>query len=908
MPRDNLGAAFSIDITDLKAGLAEANRLIRASESEFQEAAAGMDDWSDSAEGLQKRVDSLTDQVDIQKEKVSALVKEKQSIIDKMTAEGKSNEEISKAVDGVNKSITRESKTLSSLQGNLEKSKKNLDKFKKAQKDSRGATDKLKDTISDQEDELQDLKKAYSDAVLSQGKNSKEAKRLKGEYKKLSDQIGKNKKKLDEAEKSLDDTGDAAEDAGKKMSGLKTACKIGAAAIAAVGAAAAGLVVSFLGLAESTQETRTNMNKLETSFKDVGFSATDAQGVFKDLYGILGDEDTAVEAAGNIAELAGNEEDLSAWTRIATGVYAKFKDGIPIEGLAEAANETAKVGKVTGSLADALNWTTMSQEGWERALGGNKKALKAFNRAVRHGESAEDAFNAALSKCSTEQERQELITATLNELYGETADAYRETNKEVIAANEATLNYNQAMADLGDKARPITTAIRNGFAGVIEKVNALLEDVDWDAITNAINNAFAYFIDTIIPAIINGIQWIIDNKDILVAGIAAVGTAFLAWNVVTMIQGVVSAIKGMTVAQAALNLVMSMNPIGIVVAALAGLTAAFIALWNNCEGFREFWIGLWETIKSACITAWEAISTFFTETVPQIISNVGEWFSQLPGAIKQWLDVAIGNVKEWGTNVWDSVSSTCSNVFNSVVTWFSKLPGKIWEFLTGAASNVVTWGGDLASKGLEAAQKFLNSVVNSIKQLPGKIWQWLSTAAGKVVSWGGDLASKGLEAAKQLLNSIVDKVKEIPGKLISSGKDIVAGLWDGISSKVDWLKEKVKGWCGGVVDTIKGWFGIASPSKLMRDEIGKNLALGVGVGFEKNLKGVSGDMARALNNAVPSVGVNASSPPGALASGSSGGVVINQTNNYANAHSRYEIYKSKQETAAAVRLALGGAY
>ena len=908
MARDNLGAAFSIDITDLKAGLAEANRLIRASESEFQEAAAGMDDWSDSAEGLQKRVDSLTDQVDIQKEKVSALVKEKQRIIDKMTAEGKSNEEISKAVDGVNKSITRESKTLSSLQGNLEKSKKNLDKFKKAQKDSRGATDKLKDTISDQEDELQDLKKAYSDAVFSQGKNSKEAKRLKGEYKKLSDQIGKNKKKLDEAEKSLDDTGDAAEDAGKKMSGLKTACKIGAAAIAAVGAAAAGLVVSFLGLAESTQETRTNMNKLETSFKDVGFSATDAQGVFKDLYGILGDEDTAVEAAGNIAELADNEEDLSAWTRIATGVYAKFKDGIPIEGLAEAANETAKVGKVTGSLADALNWTTMSQEGWERALGGNKKALKAFNRAVRHGESAEDAFNAALSKCSTEQERQELITATLNELYGETADAYRETNKEVIAANEATLNYNQAMADLGDKARPITTAIRNGFAGVIEKVNALLEDVDWDAITNAINNAFAYFIDTIIPAIINGIQWIIDNKDILVAGIAAVGTAFLSWNVVTMIQGVVSAIKGMTVAQAALNLVMSMNPIGIVVAALAGLTAAFIALWNNCEGFREFWIGLWETIKSACITAWEAISTFFTETVPQIISNVGEWFSQLPGAIKQWLDVAIGNVKEWGTNVWDSVSSTCSNVFNSVVTWFSQLPGKIWEFLTGAASNVVTWGGDLASKGLEAAQKFLNSVVNSIKQLPGKIWQWLSTAAGKVVSWGGDLASKGLEAAKQLLNSIVDKVKEIPRELISSGKDIVAGLWDGISSKVDWLKEKVKGWCGGVVDTIKGWFGIASPSKLMRDEIGKNLALGVGVGFEKNLKGVSGDMARALNNAVPSVGVNASSPPGALASGSSGGVVINQTNNYANAHSRYEIYKSKQETAAAVRLALGGAY
>ena len=127
MAGDNLGASFSIDVTDLKAGLAEANRLIRNSESEFRAAAAGMDDWSNSSEGLSMRIKSLSDQVNIQKQKVNALVAEKQRIIDTMTEEGKSNEEIERAVDGVNKQILKESQQLDKLKGAVDKSEKALD-------------------------------------------------------------------------------------------------------------------------------------------------------------------------------------------------------------------------------------------------------------------------------------------------------------------------------------------------------------------------------------------------------------------------------------------------------------------------------------------------------------------------------------------------------------------------------------------------------------------------------------------------------------------------------------------------------------------------------------------------------------------------------------------------------------
>lgn len=215
------------------------------------------------------------------------------------------------------------------------------------------------------------------------------------------------------AEKDLDNLKDKAEETANK--GLKV-----------MAAAATAVVAALTASAEATREYRTNMGKLNVAFTDNGHSVGEAAAAYQELVGVIGESDRAVETANHLAKLTDNAEDLSAWYgQILPGVFATFGDSLPLEGLTEAANETAKVAQITGPLADAINWATTSNETWAEALGDNSDALAAFRAATAEGESAEDAFNAALLACSNEQERQSLITKALARLYGSAADAYK---------------------------------------------------------------------------------------------------------------------------------------------------------------------------------------------------------------------------------------------------------------------------------------------------------------------------------------------------------------------------------------------------------------------------------------------------------------------------------------------------
>ena len=126
---ENFGASLSLDITSLKAGINEANRLIRNNEAEFRASAATMDDWTKSEEGLTARQKTLNSNIDIQKQKIADLVKEKEAIIAKMKEEGKSDEEIAKAIDGVNKQIAQNSNQLDKMKSELNSTNKKLDEF-----------------------------------------------------------------------------------------------------------------------------------------------------------------------------------------------------------------------------------------------------------------------------------------------------------------------------------------------------------------------------------------------------------------------------------------------------------------------------------------------------------------------------------------------------------------------------------------------------------------------------------------------------------------------------------------------------------------------------------------------------------------------------------------------------------
>lgn len=248
-----------------------------------------------------------------------------------------------------------------------------------------------------------------------------------------------------DANDALKDTAKEGEKAEKNLS--KSFVKIGKSALkigTAMGAAAVAAGAALVSIANDTREYRTEMGKLDAAFETAGHSAEAAKNTYNALNAVLGDTGQAVEASNHLAKLVSDEKDLATWTDICTGVYATFGASLPIEGLTEAANETAKTGALTGSLADALNWAGVS----------------------------EDEFQASLDACSTEQERQALITETLNGLYSEAAENYKEVNKDVLDANKAQGKLEEGLAAVGAMVEPVITKFKY-FAGTV-----LLKAVD----------------------------------------------------------------------------------------------------------------------------------------------------------------------------------------------------------------------------------------------------------------------------------------------------------------------------------------------------------------------------------------------------------------------------------------------
>lgn len=699
---ETLGASFAIDVTDLKAGLSQANRMIRESESEFKAAAAGMDDWRESQEGLTAKVKSLNSITDIQKKKVAAL----QAEYDRMIAEGL--DPTSKAAVDLRTKINNETAALNKNEAELEKQKK---------------------------------------ALVELRKGSKE-------------------------------TAEAVEETGNSFEGLKAAGGIAVGAIGAVAAACTAAVGAFFGLAESTREARTNMARLETAFESAGLSAEAAESTFSDLYGILGDEGAATEAAQQLAKMSKDEKDLAANTRILTGVMAEYGSSIPTEGLAEGMAATAAMGEVQGVLADALEWQGVNLE----------------------------EYNEKLAELATEEERAAYIQSTLTDLYGASADAYRENNAEVIAAQEAQAGLNAAMNELGAIAEPIMTTLKTMSADLLTTILPFVKLMG-EGLTGALTGADG-------------------AADMLAEGLTGILSTLLE-KVVEMIPFAITTI-----------------------------------------------ISILPKLLSALL---EQLPTILA-TLLQMVAQVAQ---SLAGMLPQLIPVIINAVVMLAETLLDNIDLI-------IDAGISLLVG-LADGLIAALPQLVEKIPVIIDKLMSAITRNLPKLLQAGVQLIVKLGEGLIKAIPQLVS-----------KLPQIISSIVSGFASYKDEIGEIGSDIIKGLWNGINDMADWIGKKIKGFGENVLGGIKDFFGIHSPSKVMADEVGKNLALGIGEGFEKNIAGVNKQITGAMNfdggvGVVGNIG------------GRSGGVVVYQTNHYAQAHSRVELYKTKQATAAAVRLAMTGA-
>lgn len=390
--------------------------------------------------------------------------------------------------------------------------------------------------------------------------------------------------------------------------------------------------------------------------------------------------------------------------------------------------------------------------------------------------------------------------------------------------------------------------------GIIDNLPEMMEAAG--KIADAILDGIGDLCPALDP-VIDAIKMLADNMDILTPIVISLTAAFVAWkiaiSIVELINGVKAAMEGLTLAEKAaelaqklLNATMLANPFVLIVTLIAGLVAAFIYFWNTSESFREFWIGLWENIKEAVSNALDAVVTFFTETIPNFIQNIVDWFNELPERLT-----------EWGENVYETVTTAVQNTIESVVQFFSELPNKIAYCLGFCIGKIIKFGIDIVNWAITELPKFVDSVIKFFAELPGKAWKWLANAISKVSEFGSNLIKKGKEAGLNFVKSLVDFIKTAPNKILmwllktidnvmqfkekmvrkaveagkgfvdkliagvkslpnqmqTIGKNIVDGIWKGISGGWKWLVDKVKDLANSLFQGAKDALDIHSPSK-----------------------------------------------------------------------------------------------
>ena len=267
--------------------------------------------------------------------------------------------------------------------------------------------------------------------------------KVKKDIKDIGKDGGSSAKGIDKVTKSLKDvqkaSGHAKQGVEKAMGGIKKSVLSAVKAVATLALATASL--------SEGMEFGKLQGKLNAAFQSAGSSAAQATKTFKELYRFLGDSDRAVETAQNLARVTTSEKELAEWTKILQGVYATMGDAIPVETLAESVNETAQVAKVTGTLADALNWMGIS----------------------------EDAVNNQLATMNTAHEREAYLRSLLNGLYSNAAVIYEHNSKAMLDYNQAQANLKIQLADVAIKIMPLITAFSNMAAVVLGVLKPAIE-------------------------------------------------------------------------------------------------------------------------------------------------------------------------------------------------------------------------------------------------------------------------------------------------------------------------------------------------------------------------------------------------------------------------------------------------
>lgn len=380
------------------------------------------------------------------------------------------------------------------------------------------------------------------------------------------------------------------------------------------------------------------------------------------------------------------------------------------------------------------------------------------------------------------------------------------------------------LGSLLDTLTSIFTGIVSGISSMLPSLlPALVELISY--VTTSLLDQLPAILDCALDLILGLAQGILDALPVLVAALPKIVT-----SIVTTL-----AASAPDILAAGIDLLMALveaipDIIVELAAAIPDIIVAIVdALVAAAPQVLECAKNLWGQITAAV----PELLSKLGEDIPRIVTVIVDGLATLKDKAAEIFQMVLDNLLTWGSDMIAQAQQAMSNMLNAVVTVVQQLPGKVWTHLVNTVNKLIQWGQQMVSNASTAVSNMLSKVSSTLQQLPGKVWTYLSQAASKVVSWGTELASKGAAAAKQLFDSVVNGLKSLPDKIKEVGSHIVSGLWNGISSGWDWLKNEVANLASSLLDAAKGALGINSPSTEFRDEVGRWLPPGIGEGFEK---------------------------------------------------------------------------
>lgn len=837
MPDENIKTTlqFAADISDFKAAMSEANRAIKLANSEFKAASSGMDDWASSTDGLKAKLQQLAN--------VQAAEEQKLAV----------------------------------------------------------------------------LKTAYAQVVREQGENSKAAQDLLikinnqqaavnkagQDYKKFSAKLDEVENAADDTGDALEDAGDAAEEAGKEAEKSGEGWTIVKDVIASLAKDAISWAVdkfkelltagdkALSVLSARTGATAGEMEKYRDVMNDIyrsnyGESFEDVSDAMGQVVQMFGDMDNA--SLENVTKKAialrdtfdmDYKESLRAVNSLMDqfGISADEAFNLIVQGaqqglnqnddLLDTINEYSVQFKTAGYSADDM--FNMLKNGADSGTWSVDKlgdAVKEFNIRAKDGTISE-----ALVTYQKQLKLTDKDVAYLNTLMAQGGErgqkAYNIILERLGAVRNDTTQYQAGVALFGTMWEDLGATTVNSLMqtqGGITSTKAAMDEMAntrYDNLSDSFSalgrivqtDLIQPLVSTLAPIAKEIVQWLIDNMPTIGPIITAIAAAVGVLATALAIQGL---IKSVAAAFAFLNATMAANPIVLVVAAIAGLVAAFVVLWKKCEGFRNFWKNLWDGIKNV----FNAVVTWFQQAA-QTLVNIFQ--TAWNGIKKAWSGV--GNFFK---GIWQGITG----IFKSADSWLSNKFGAAWTGIKNAFAPFVGYFQQIWNtvKGIFAAVKAV---------LSGNFSEAWEAIKGVFSGWGNFF--KGLwDQVKSAFSNVWQSMKNI-------GKNIVKGIWDGISGAASWLWDKITGFGNDILGWFKGIFGIHSPSRVMRDEIGKFLGLGMAEGIEDGMQAVNSAVHKLSGAALD--GFDTPNRPAGNGGVAGRSITFNQYNNSPKALSRREIYR-----------------